>query len=244
MFVSSQIKELCLENWQLPSELKSLSSLFESDGEKLYIVGGFVRDKLLNNQPFDIDICSPMKLERLKQLLRSTNFSYKTKNKQMGTATITINNLKMEYTVFRTDIYALNGTHSPVSVDFVKNIKLDALRRDFYINALYYDVQAKKVLDPLKQGLKDLQNNILTVIPHSFNTFQEDAVRILRLIKFSALLGFEIETNTFEQAKKYAYLLNNITSQRLKKELSFIENIEPELKEKINRLFKEINFSS
>ncbi len=223
-------------DFKIPSELVCLAELFKKAGEKLYIVGGFVRDSLLNKNPFDIDICSPLKLEQVKTLLRSTNFSYKTKNKQMGTATICVNNLKFEYTVFRTDIYALDGTHSPVSVDFVKNIKLDALRRDFYVNALYFDVQNNMVVDPLNKGLCDLEQQILTVIPHAENTFKEDAVRILRLVKFSALLNFEIEKNTLKQATQHSNLLNNITPARLKKELAFIQNLPSQQKEKINQI--------
>lgn len=241
--MNSQNKKLNFD-FNIPEEIKALASLFKKNNEKFYIVGGFVRDTLQNKQPYDIDICSPMKLDKVKSMLSSTNFRFKTKNKQMGTATISINNLKFEYTVFRTDVYALDGTHSPVSVDFVKNIKLDALRRDFYVNALYFDVQELKVIDPLNKGINHLENNLLMAIPHSFNTFEEDAVRILRLIKFCALGGFEIEKNTLEQAKKYSHLLNNITTARLKKELSFIQTLPQEKKDKINELFKIINFNA
>ena len=227
-------------NLKIPQELKSLSALFESVKQKLYIVGGFVRDSLLNKNAYDIDICSPLKLDQVKSLLRNTSFSYKTKNKQMGTATISINNLKFEYTVFRTDFYALDGKHSPIGVDFVRSIKIDALRRDFYVNAIYFDIQANKVVDPTGKGLSDLENNILEVIPHANNTFKEDAVRILRLIKFSALLDFEIESNTLEQAKEHSYLLNNITPARLKKELSFIQKLSTQEKEKINNILSAV----
>lgn len=224
----------------VPQEVVELAKVFKTEGATLYIVGGFVRDSLMGKKPYDIDICCNLPTQKVKEILKPTPFKYKTKNSSFGTATISVNEFNFEYTCFRTEIYENNGSHTPKNITFVSDIKTDASRRDFYVNALYYDILNQKVVDPLGKGLDNLKNNILQVINHEVCAFCEDATRILRLVKFSALLNFDIEPNTLSLAKKYSYLLENITPARYKKELGFITNLNQETKNKVNKLFSQI----
>ena len=218
-----------------------LAKIFKTAGANLYIVGGYVRDSLLGKQPYDLDICSELQIQKVKEILKNSDYKYKTKNSTLGTAVIECNNRLFEYTCFRTEKYAMNGTHTPTNVEFVKDIKVDAARRDFYVNALYFDIINNKVVDPLNKGLTDLENKRLTVIPRNTCAFCEDAARMLRLIKFSAIMNFSIDNETMNLAKKYSILLNNITPQRFKKELGFIALLDNATKEKVNKLFQEIS---
>ena len=225
---------------KVSKDIKQLAEIFNNAGATLYIVGGYVRDSLLGNSPYDIDICSNLKVEEVKSILKSTGFKFKTKNANFGTATISSETQSYEYTCFREEQYKTNGEHTPTQVKFVKDITTDASRRDFYVNALYYDIINDKVADPLGKGLENLKSRILQVIPHKQCAFCEDAARILRLIKFSAMLDFEIEPETLKLAKQYSILLQNITDARFKKELGFIANISQEKQQKVNKLFDEI----
>ena len=225
---------------KVSKNLEALAQIFHQANATLYIVGGYVRDSLRGKKPYDVDICSNLTPQQVKELLKKTNFKYKTKNSSFGTATIFINKESYEYTCFRTEQYANDGSHAPTQISFVKDIQTDAQRRDFYVNALYYDIINNKVIDPLGQGLKDLENQTLQVITHPQCAFKEDAARILRLIKFSAMLNFKIHPETLQLAKQHSILLENITDARFKKELNFISTLTKSKQQKVIKLFLQI----
>ena len=176
--------------------LLELAKIFKKNNSTLYIVGGYVRDYLIGKNPFDIDICSRLKIEEVEDILKDTSFNFKVKNKSFGTAQIECDGEIYEYTCFRSEIYKNIGAHSPKTVTFVSSVVLDARRRDFYINSLYYNILEKEVLDPLCRGLKDLEDKKINVIEAKPHKFCEDATRIIRMFKFGVLLNFEIENLT------------------------------------------------
>ena len=219
---------------KLDAKIIELANIFFKHNATLYVVGGFVRDSLLFEPAIDIDICSALTTEQVKQILLNTDFAVKTKNKQFGTATISTQNLSFEYTCFRKETYDLTGSHSPTKVEFISSLTLDATRRDFYVNALYYDILNNQVLDPLEKGLSQLNNKELCVIKHTPHKFCEDATRIIRMFKFAVQHNFRIDTQSLNSAKKYAKLLNNITKTRLEKELNFLSNCNLEQQQKFS----------
>lgn len=199
-------------------ELKKLAEIFPV---KLYIVGGAVRDYILGYKLSDVDLSSSLTGEEVMELLKNTEYKATPHSLKLGTLGIKVGGKTMEYTAFRRDSYVGGGAHSPEKVEFHSDINDDALRRDFTVNAVYYDIKEEKIVD-LLGGVSDLERKILRTTRLPEKVFEEDALRILRLVRFSAKLGFEIEENTFEEAKKRAYTLKEIAVERLREELNKI----------------------
>lgn len=203
------------------SVLLRLASLFEPYS-KLYSVGGCVRDGLLGLECHDTDICSALSAEEVTEILKGSEFTVQEHNMRMGTLIIVTHNFRSEYTAFRVDSYdRRSGNHNPAGVSFTKDIKEDALRRDFKCNALYYDILGDKIVDVLG-GREDLENRILSTTDEPDKVFEADGLRILRLVRFSAELGFSIEKETFESAKRNAWRVKDLSVERIKDELDKI----------------------
>ena len=194
----------------------------------LYIVGGFVRDCILGNNASltDVDLACALNPQELKELLIGSEFSVIPNSEKLGTMLIRNSKTKegFEYTAFRTDSYPLDsGKHSPDEVLFTKDIILDAKRRDFKCNAVYFDIKNREIIDPLN-GIKDIENKILDCVIEPEETLSQDGLRILRLIRFQSTLGFEISQNTFYAAMKMINRLQDIKVERIQIELKKILN--------------------
>lgn len=200
------------------SELKRLSKLFPT---KLYVVGGAVRDYILGYKTHDYDLGSSLTGEEVVDLLKNTEFKVVPHSLKLGTLGIKVGKETMEYTAFRKDSYTKKGNHSPTKVEFKVDILEDAKRRDFTINAIYYDLQEEKIVDPL-MGKLDLEKRIIRTCRAPEKVFEEDALRILRLVRFSAKLGFEVEKETFLEAQNRAETLRQIAPERICEELNKI----------------------
>ena len=173
----------------------------------LYIVGGFVRNMLLKLPSEDIDLTSSLTIEELQNVLNNTSYKVDIKNKKFGTAKISCKNFTYEYTTFRKDYYN-SGNHFPQKVSFIKSLTEDYLRRDFTINSIYYNILNNQIIDP-SNGLNDIKKRLVRII--TLATLDYDGERILRMIKYSCLLNFKIEKDTFIKAKqnnKNVYALN------------------------------------
>ena len=203
----------------------------------LYIVGGYVRDCLLNKTPNDLDLTSSLTISELEKVLKNTNFRVTITNKSFGTAKISLKNETYEYTTFRKDIY-ISGKHTPQQVEFVKNLTEDFSRRDFSINAMYYNILTNELIDPLN-AKEDLNKKILKQV--GTQTLNFDGERILRMVKYACILNFKIDRPTFLSAKqnyKNVYCLNNNMIQLYKQEflsMSFLKKI------RAKRLLKQLN---
>ncbi len=185
----------------------------------LYAVGGCVRDSLLNLDCYDIDVCSQLTLDDVKRALSSTDFVISNKSLRMGTIIISKGDFKVEYTTFRKESYdRASGNHSPNDVEFTTDMLLDAKRRDFSVNAIYWDVANDKCVD-LLGGVKDLNNKILRTVDAPQTVFEADGLRILRLVRFACELGFDIEEQTFEVAKQNAWRVKDIAIEKVRDEL-------------------------
>ena len=209
---------------KISQELKELSKIFANNNKSLYIVGGFVRDSYLGIQSIirdDIDLCSSVKPNELKQLLKDTNFTLKPLNEKLGVFEI-IGKRRYEYATFRKEIYE-DESHSPSKVEFIKELEEDARRRDFRINAIYYDIEKGSYIDPLG-GIGDLQDRIITTVKVPKMVFNDDPERILRLIRFACCLGLNIPEEEWFYAKQNAYKIHYMSKYRLKNEFDKLLN--------------------
>jgi len=183
----------------------------------LYLVGGAVRNELLGLPVTDIDVCSSLPALTVKEQLGDA-FVVRDVNPRIGTVKIVSGEHYYEYTQFRRDSYPVSsGAHRPLEVEFVASPEEDAFRRDFTVNALYKRVSDGVILDPTG-GIADLKKKILRTTRKAEEVFSEDGLRLLRLVRFAAELGFEIEEATFRAAKKYASLLADISPERIRDE--------------------------
>lgn len=195
--------------------LRELADLFSG---KLYVVGGAVRDALCGKTPSDIDIAAPISPKEAVILLKNSDFRVRSESARLGTLKIFGGSDSFEYTAFRTDSYPDGGAHAPKEVRFTDDVKEDAMRRDFTVNAVYYNITEGKIVDPLN-GISDMQNMLLKTCREPEITLGEDGLRLLRLVRIAAETGFIIEQNTFTAAKNRASLLADISVERVREEL-------------------------
>lgn len=187
------------------------------DKAPLYLVGGAVRDELLSYPVSDVDLCGPLAPEELEKKLCGL-FAFKDVNPRIGTVKISMGQEFCEYTRFRRDSYPISsGRHTPSEVTFVETLEEDAFRRDFTVNALYKRLSDGALFDPTG-GMDDLKNKVIRTTREPEKVFSEDGLRLLRLVRFAASLGFEIEEKTFAAAKKFAPLLADISPERIREE--------------------------
>lgn len=196
----------------IPEYVSNVITVIEKNGGEAYIVGGCVRDMLLSISPSDFDVTTSLSPENI------INFFDKTiaTGIKHGTVTVMSNNKSVEVTTYRTDGTYKDNRH-PENVYFVKNIKEDLSRRDFTINAMAYN--EKTGIVDLFGGENDLKNKILRTVGDPYKRFGEDALRIMRLFRFSCQLGFDIEERTYTAALNCVKELTNISRERIASEL-------------------------
>ena len=199
-------------------ELTNLAHYFEKSGARLYVVGGAVRNYLLKEKITDIDITSSLSLDDVMQALDNTEFLVKIKNALTQTAQILYYDKVFEYACFRREEYDALGDRVPSKIEKVLTPKEDYVRRDFTCNALYYDVLTGEILD-FCNGLSDIQNKILNTPQKPEQTLSYDALRLLRLIRFSLYYNLNIAEGVEKEAKKNAYNMLKIKGQIKKEEL-------------------------
>lgn len=201
----------------VPENLEKLAQKLKKKAE-LFIVGGYVRNSLLGIGGTDIDIASRLTPADLKELLKDTPYVVTDKNSRLGTVTIKIGDEIYEHTTFRTEVYDNTGRHTPIKVTFVDDLRQDAKRRDFTVNAIYFSITRKKIID-IYSGLYDLEKRRLRTIETPDFVFNSDGLRILRMVRIACELGFKIEKNTYKTSKKMAYRIKDITGTRKQQEL-------------------------
>ena len=203
---------------EISENLKKLAKLFPCE---LYVVGGFIRNTIMQIEKDDVDICSALTVDEIEQLLKDTAFKVKIKSKTLGSALISIKDEKYEYTTFRKDYYPNGGQHLPEKVHFIKDVKEDAKRRDFSCNAIYYDIKNDKILD-FYDGINDIKHKILKTVETPEEVLSHDGLRILRLFRFQCELNFKIDKQTLQSAIKYKNNLRDISGERVIYEITRI----------------------
>ena len=198
-------------NEKIPKDALTIIETIEKAGFEAYIVGGCVRDLLMNRTPHDWDITTSAKPEQVKKIFRRT---YDTGIKH-GTVTVILNEEHYEVTTYRIE-GEYKDYRRPAEVSFVEDITLDLSRRDFTMNAIAYH-PVRGFVDPYK-GQEDIGRKLIRSVRSAVERFTEDALRILRAVRFSAQLGFEIEADTLEGIKTCKELLKHISKERIRDE--------------------------
>lgn len=202
-------------NFNIPAKVQFIIDTFYNNGFEAFLVGGCIRDYLLNKTPKDYDIATSATPDQTISLFEKTIPT----GLQHGTVTVVIENENFEVTTYRTESEYIDNRH-PEKVEFVKNIKEDLSRRDFTINAFAYN--HKKGLLDFFEGKSDLKNKIIRAVGNSDIRFNEDALRMLRAIRFSSQLDFDIAKDTLSNIEKNNLLINNISFERIRDEISKI----------------------
>lgn len=188
----------------------------QNDGYEAYFVGGCVRDFLMNRPCNDFDITTSAKPLEIEEALDNQGIKFFETGLKHGTVTAVVENEPFEITTFRTDGEYLDSRH-PENVVFVSNLSDDLSRRDFTINALAYNEQTG-IIDNFG-GVSDIENKIIRTVGEPEKRFNEDALRIMRALRFASTLGFEIENETACAIHNNAELLVGISAERIFSEL-------------------------
>jgi tRNA nucleotidyltransferase (CCA-adding enzyme) len=201
----------------LPGFITQCIGQLQAEGYEAYLVGGSVRDLCLGEIPKDFDLCTnatPPEIERV-----FAEMPHKTYGKQHGTVGVLFEKSWVEITTYRKD-----GDYSdhrrPDAVLFTQSLEEDLCRRDFTINAMAMDISGNLI--DFYGGEEDLKNKILRCVGIPHQRFDEDALRILRALRFASRLGFAIEEQTSDAIHRHAYLLKEIAVERIREELKGI----------------------
>ncbi len=216
--------------------IKICDNLIQS-GYTAYAVGGCVRDLLLGKSINDIDICTSALPEQTAEVFKNDYKVIYTGLKH-GTITVIVDGKPYEITTFRKDGNYLDNRH-PESVEFVNDLKEDLARRDFTINAVA--ISSKGELFDYFGGQTDIKNKIIRCVGDANKRFQEDALRILRALRFASVLGFKIEENTKRAIIDNKQLLKNISAERVYAELTKLllgDNVESVMNEFAEVIFE------
>ena len=196
----------------IPQKGQTVIDTIRKAGYEAYVVGGCVRDSLLGREPEDWDITTSAKPEQVKALFPRTVDT----GLQHGTVTVMIDGEGFEVTTYRIDGEYEDSRH-PSEVIFTSDLEEDLRRRDLTINAMAYN-EEEGLVDKFG-GEEDLKAGIVRCVGNAEERFQEDALRILRAIRFSAQLGFVIDKETLDAAGRLAYTLDRISAERIQTEL-------------------------
>ena len=199
---------------RLPADVAALLAMLRDAGFPAYTVGGCVRDALLGITPHDWDICTSALPEQMQQVFKDLH-TVETGLKH-GTLTVVVNHVPYEITTFRVDGEYTDHRH-PDSVSFVDNIAEDLSRRDFTVNAMAWSPDSGLV--DLFDGREDLAAGVIRCVGDPALRFDEDALRVLRALRFASVYDFSIDPATDAAARKLAPSLHGVAGERIREEL-------------------------
>ena len=199
-----------MEKIHLPRDVRFIMNRLAENGHRADIVGGSVRDAILGREIGDYDITTDATPERTAALF--SDFRTVETGIKHGTLTVVIGKTPYEITTYRQDGEYLDNRH-PSSVNFTRELSLDLSRRDFTVNAMCYN--ERDGLSDLFDGRGDLERRLIRTVGEPERRFSEDALRILRALRFASVLDFEIEENTARAVRECAHLLENVSRERI-----------------------------
>lgn len=204
---------------KIPKEVENISAVLTKNGYQAYLVGGCVRDMLLGVEPKDYDIATDALPEKVVELFPESKYE-----NDFGTVLVKTDSEDDALRVVEVTTFRIEGKYSdyrhPGEVKFAKTIEEDLSRRDFTMNALALEIvkgMAGKLIDPY-DGKDDLENKIIRSVGNPETRFKEDALRLMRAVRFATELDFSIEKETFSALKHHAKLLNEIAEERIRDE--------------------------
>ena len=204
-----------MERITIPNAAELIISRLEEHGFEAYVVGGCVRDSIMGIPPHDWDICTSALPEQIIEVF--SDLKVIPTGLKHGTVTVVLYGDEYEITTYRIDGEYSDNRH-PEAVEFVKDLKLDLMRRDFTINALAYNHKSG-IIDYFN-GVKDIHNKVIRCVGNPNDRFSEDALRIMRAIRFATRFSFEIEQETRKSLFTHQSLLRNISAERINSELT------------------------
>ncbi|MBQ6521788.1 MAG: CCA tRNA nucleotidyltransferase, partial [Atopobiaceae bacterium] len=201
---------------ELPAYAVRVVDALEAAGFEAWVVGGWVRDALLGSASHDVDVCSSARWQDAARVLRAAGLAVHETGTQHGTVTAISCGKPVEVTTYRVDGSYSDARH-PDSVTFVSDVREDLARRDFTINAMAYHPE-RGLLDPYG-GERDLAAGLVRAVGDARARFDEDALRVLRAVRFAARYGFAVEEGTHEALSEYAPCLSLIANERIGQEV-------------------------
>ena len=206
----------------IPADAETIINTLNNNGYEAYVVGGCVRDSLLNRVPGDWDITTSAKPEEVKGLFHKTIDT----GIQHGTVTVRMHGCSYEVTTYRIDGEYEDNRH-PKNVTYTSELSEDLMRRDFTVNAMAY-CPSQGLID-IYGGVEDLNNKIIRCVGNPSERFDEDALRTLRAIRFAGQLGFDIEQGTYDAICSHAGNIANVSAERIRVEVTkLIESSGPD----------------
>ncbi len=204
--------------------LDKIETLFAASGKKVYLVGGYIRNCLLSLPPSDMDIASSLLPEEVLHLAGDQgDIRARIVNLRLGTVEFCVSGRKIEHTTFRKESYGGDGFHTPRDVHIGVGLEEDAKRRDFSVNALYYELTERKVLDPTGRGREDIcRRRLRAAVENPEDMIKDDALRLLRMVRQACELGFTIQKQLFCAAKKHVRNIHAISKERIGVEMDKI----------------------
>jgi len=216
----------------LNSDIRQLANIFEENGYELYLVGGCIRDVFLRKTPKDYDLCTNLLPNKVIELMKRANIQCQLQGEHFGVVAVVLHDVVYEIATFREDLN--NTSDRNTEVRFGVTMFDDVLRRDFTINALFYNISQNTVID-LVGGIRDLWLGVIRAVGNPFFRFEEDNLRKLRAIRFAARLNFKIEEFTLKAIQDDPSL--NVTYERIYNELATIYSSSFDLKYTTELLF-------
>lgn len=202
-------------NIKIPNDVYKILKTLNDAGYESYIVGGAVRDAVLGNEPHDWDITTNATPDQVKKIFKKTIDT----GLQHGTVTAMLNSVGYEITTYRID-GEYEDNRRPSSVEFTTDLSKDLQRRDITFNAMAMDKEGNVV--DLYNGIQDLRDGIVRSVGDPNERIQEDALRMLRAIRFSARYGFQLDENFRNAIKNNAHLIKNVSYERIESEVTKI----------------------
>ena len=197
----------------MDKSIRKVLEIIEDNGFEAYIVGGYVRDFLLNKDTKDIDICTNARVIELMDIFKDYNIT----SNNYGAVKFVYNDFKFDITTYREDV-KYNGNRRDLEVKYVDNLVEDIKRRDFTINSLCMTKEGA-IID-LLNGEEDVKDRIIRCIGDIDKKLEEDPLRILRAIRFASILDFKIEEELYNKIKEKKELVGKLSTTRIKEELT------------------------
>jgi tRNA nucleotidyltransferase (CCA-adding enzyme) len=200
---------------KVPDDIIQIKDIFVNNGYKLYLVGGSIRDAILNKPIKDYDLATDANPDIVEQIMQEAGYKTLPTGKAFGVINVFTDQDEYEIATFRGENYSDDDKRRPESV-FFSDIETDSARRDLTINALYYDIDTSEVID-LVGGINDLKKGIIRTVGNPEDRFNEDKLRILRSVRFAGRFGSQLDPQTDAALQKDASL-EGISGERIRDE--------------------------
>lgn len=196
----------------VPKDIEAINQVFAENGHSLYLVGGCVRDAVMGKKPKDFDLATDAMPDKVEWMMGKAGYKTLPTGKSFGIINVVTDTDQYEIATFRSDV---GDGRRPDSVNFT-DMKTDAQRRDLTINALYYDLGTREVID-MVGGLDDIQNGVIRTVGKAEDRFREDRLRILRCIRFAARTGHDVSPD-IDAALRQNNSMGDVSAERIRDE--------------------------